>query len=218
MLSNLFLGMSLVGAEWVLYVLILLSIFSVSVIIERARFYCASRRGLDEFRKGVRRTIEAGQWDEALKLAESRKTAQKGRPQDLDTEMVIALIKHTGGKKGGHSSEALSEVAQDAVLRARLHWDRNLSALATIGNNAPFIGLFGTVLGIIKAFHDLSQQVATGARTVTAGISEALIATAVGILVALPAVVAFNLYQRKVKAAATEAEALKSFLVGKLAE
>jgi biopolymer transport protein ExbB len=98
-----------------------------------------------------------------------------------------------------------------------MEWERNLSVLATIGNNAPFIGLFGTVLGIIKAFHDLSQQATTGAATVTSGISEALVATAIGLLVAIPAVIAFNLFQRRVKTALAEAESLKSFLVGKIA-
>jgi len=78
------------------------------------------------------------------------------------------------------------------------------------------VGLFGTVLGIIQAFHHLNTQTEAGMSAVTAGISEALIATAVGILVAIPAVVAFNLFQRKVKSALSEAEALKSFLIGKL--
>ena len=120
-----------------------------------------------------------------------------------------------GGKR---SAEILTELAQDSVVRARIQWEKNLSVLATIGSNAPFVGLFGTVLGIIKAFHDLSQQAGAGVQTVTSGISEALIATAVGILVAIPAAVAFNLFQRRVRFAVAEAEALKSFLVGKLAE
>jgi biopolymer transport protein ExbB len=78
------------------------------------------------------------------------------------------------------------------------------------------VGLFGTVLGIIKAFHDLSQQTTAGSQTVTAGISEALVTTAVGLLVAIPAVIAYNLFQRKVKSAVAEAEALKSYLISSL--
>jgi biopolymer transport protein ExbB len=80
------------------------------------------------------------------------------------------------------------------------------------------LGLFGTVLGIIKAFHDLRQEAGVGIQAVSSGISEALVATAVGILVAIPAVVAFNMFQRRVKASMNEAEALKSYLIGKLAE
>ena len=129
----------------------------------------------------------------------------------MEGEMALALL-----DRGQGAVESLAEIAQDSVLRARLAWERGLAILATIGSNAPFIGLFGTVLGIIKAFHDLSQQVGGGAQAVTAGISESLVATAVGILVAIPAVVAFNLFQRKLKAALGEAEALKCFLIGKL--
>ena len=129
--------------------------------------------------------------------------------------MTAALL---GSKAQGKlSPDILTEIASDGVIRARIQWDKNLSALATIGANAPFIGLFGTVLGIIKAFHDLSQQAANGVQGVTAGVSEALVATAVGILVAIPAVVAYNLFQRRTKAALAEAEALKSFLIGQIA-
>ncbi len=113
--------------------------------------------------------------------------------------------------------DRLSELATDAILRTRGQWERNLAILATIGNNAPFVGLFGTVIGIIQAFHDLSSQAGTGIQTVSMGISEALIATAVGILVAIPAVVSFNLFQRRVKRALQEAEALKSYLLSRIA-
>jgi biopolymer transport protein ExbB len=82
-------------------------------------------------------------------------------------------------------------------MRAKLSWDRNLSILATIGSNAPFVGLFGTVLGIIRAFAYLGNQ--TGSTAVMNGVSQALYATAMGLLVAIPAVIAFNVYSRKAK-------------------
>jgi biopolymer transport protein ExbB len=85
-----------------------------------------------------------------------------------------------------------------AKARERLRLERNLAFLATLGSNGPFIGLFGTVLGIIKAFHDLAASQAGGASTVMSGISEALVTTAVGLLVAIPAVVAFNYFRRRV--------------------
>lgn len=214
MVSNLFLGMSQIGAEWVLYLLICVSIFSVALIFERAMFYRAATRGLREFREQTRQAAQTGNWSEALRAAKERITRQA--PHDLESGLAAALLSAKGD--GPLSPEVLSEVAQDEVIRARIHWEKNLAILATIGSNAPFVGLFGTVLGIIKAFHDLSQQTASGAQTVTAGMAEALIATAVGILVAIPAVVAFNLFQRKLKAGISEAEALKSFLIGKLAQ
>jgi biopolymer transport protein ExbB len=212
MLSHLFLGISLIGAEWVLYLLILLSVFSVTLMFERAGFYRKANRGLVDFRSQIRGAAAAGRYDEALQAARSR-TSQIGRwARDLESEVALALL--SSGQR--RSPEVLNELAQDAIVRTRLDWERNLALLATIGNNAPFLGLFGTVLGIIKAFHDLSQANA-GAQTVSAGISEALIATAVGILVAIPAVVAFNLFNRRVRSGLAQAEALKAFLVGNLA-
>ncbi len=216
MLENLFLGLSLMGAEWVLYLLILLSVISVAVMFERARFYRLASRDLEQFRAQIRASALAGRWEEALQAAEKRKSSGKSaESKDLEAELTAALIASRGAK---NSPEVLSEVAHDAIVRSRLEWEKNLAILATIGNNAPFVGLFGTVLGIIKAFHDLSRTAGSGAHTVSAGISEALIATAVGIMVAIPAVVAFNLFQRKVKAAINHAEAMKSFLIGRLAD
>jgi biopolymer transport protein ExbB len=80
-----------------------------------------------------------------------------------------------------------------------LDLEKHLGILGTLGNNAPFIGLFGTVLGIIKAFADLAKNQGGGAAVVMAGIAEALVATAVGLLVALPAVVAFNIFQGRIR-------------------
>ena len=77
--------------------------------------------------------------------------------------------------------------------------ERNLAFLGTVGNNAPFVGLFGTVIGIIVAFNELSLNTQGGASTVMGGISEALVATAIGLLVAIPAVAAFNTFQRRIK-------------------
>jgi biopolymer transport protein ExbB len=228
MLSNLFLGMSLLGSEWVLYILVLLSILSVTLMIERARYYRSASRGLAEFRAELKTLVAAGRFEEAFVKAQTRlKTTEASTgARDLETEMATELmaLKIATQKDAAQASrlrpELLNETAQDSVIRAKTEWERALPILATIGSNAPFVGLFGTVLGIIQAFHELSKQAGggTGIQSVTSGISEALIATAIGILVALPAVVAFNLFQKRVKGAMSSAEALKSFLVGKIAE
>jgi biopolymer transport protein ExbB len=212
MLSHLFLGMSLLGAEWVLYLLLILSILSITLIVERWRFYSSAQKGIADFRKEVRTLASTKRWSEASAVADRRMKSQE--TPDLEVEMTSALLKNSANAK----PEVLNELAQDAVMRARVSWEKNLSILATIGSNAPFVGLFGTVLGIIKAFHDLSQTANTGASMVTSGISEALVATATGLLVAIPAVVAFNIFQRRVKAALTEAEALKSYLIGEMSK
>ena len=93
------------------------------------------------------------------------------------------------------------------VIDERRVLERWMLLLGTLGNNAPFIGLFGTVLGVIKAFHDLAQSGA-GPEVVMAGLSEALVATAVGLLVALPCVFAFNLLSKRVKDLAAETQSL----------
>ena len=217
MLQKIFQGMSLVGSESVLWLLVALSILSISIIIERVLFYQQAQKDQASFRDKVRNAVEAGNISEALTNAKARTQIFAGKQaQDFDSSLAFAVLSHSNRGGGSRSIEVLSEIGQDMILQTRLKWEKNLSVLATIGSNAPFIGLFGTVLGIIQAFHDLSQKAASGPQTVTAGISEALVATAVGILVAIPAVVAFNLFQRKVKSAVTEADAFKSFLVAKI--
>ncbi len=199
-----------------LVLLILVSLISITLILERAAFYRAAARNLLPFRSKLLMLVKEGKWNEAFEVAANRAKECDGVPLDLETGLARVLLQKRDAVPG---VDVLTEIAQSEVVRAKIQWDKNLSILATIGSNAPFIGLFGTVLGIIKAFHDLSQQaMAAGAQTVSAGISEALIATAVGILVAIPAVVAFNLFQRQVKKAMSEAEALKSFLIGALSE
>ena len=184
MLARLFLGFSLLGAEWVLYLLLVLSVVSVAIIFERILFYRQASQGIGEWRSRVRADASSGDLKTALEAARTR-ARSPGASSDLESQMAMALLANGRGP-----AEVLNEVAQDPVVRGRLAWEKNLSVLATIGSNAPFIGLFGTVLGIIKAFHHLSEQGSAGAQTVTAGIPEALVATAVGLLVAIPAVVA----------------------------
>lgn len=214
MLSGFFHGFSLLGAEWVLYLLVIISIISVGLIIERIQFYKKAELGLSDFRATIRAQIAAAKYPEALTLAQNRLNQSKQMPRDLETELAVALLT----VKSNTKVDVLEQVAHDVVTRIKLDWDKNLSVLATVGNNAPFVGLFGTVLGIIKAFNDLSQQSAQGVQMVTAGVSEALVATAIGILVAIPAVVAFNFFQRRVRSALSQAEAFKSFLIGRLCQ
>jgi biopolymer transport protein ExbB len=94
--------------------------------------------------------------------------------------------------------------------------ERGLSFLATVGSNAPFLGLFGTVLGIIKAFHDLAINTDEASEAVMAGISEALVATAVGLLVAIPAVVLYNVFSRWVKSRLSRSQSLANLVLARL--
>ena len=193
MLSNRLLALTNLGAEWVLWILVLLSIVSVGVMIERAVFFAARRLPRDE---ALARRLLGGDLAGAAAEVEGR--------AGLEAEVVRAAAAHAG--KG---ADAVREVVAGTVERVRIDYELRLAFLGTLGNNAPFIGLFGTVLGIIRAFVDLSRNPgAAGAGTVMAGISEALVATAVGLFVALPAVIAYNLFQRALRRATQRATAL----------
>ncbi len=193
MLSTRILALTNLGAEWVLWLLVFLSIGSIGVMIERAAFFLARRlHGTD--------AISAKLLGGDLAGAAAAVAGREG----LEADVVRAAAEHAA--KG---PQAVREVVSATIERARLEYERRLAFLGTLGNNAPFIGLFGTVLGIIRAFVDLSRNPgAAGAGTVMAGISEALVATAVGLFVALPAVVAYNLFQRWLRRAAQRATAL----------
>ncbi|HEX9291604.1 MAG TPA: MotA/TolQ/ExbB proton channel family protein [Anaeromyxobacteraceae bacterium] len=193
MLTQKLLAVTNLGADWVLWLLVLLSIVSVGVMLERAAFFLA-RRVADADALSAR--LLAGD------LAGARQ-AVDGR-HGMEADVVRAAVEHAG--KG---PDAVAEVVNAQMERSRLEYERRLAFLGTLGNNAPFIGLFGTVLGVIRAFSDLAAHPgAAGAGTVMAGISDALIATAVGLFVALPAVVMFNLYQRWLRRASQRSSAL----------
>ena len=125
--------------------------------------------------------------------------------------MVSAILE--AGVKTGAAAKALADAARPGE---RFRLDRNLSFLGTVGANAPFIGLFGTVLEILRVFNLLGEKgVTSGAETagIMTGISEALVATAIGLLVAIPAVIAYNVLLRRVKSLMSEAEALVNMAV-----
>jgi biopolymer transport protein ExbB len=193
MISNRLLALTQLGAEWVLWLLVALSVISIGVMIERAAFFLARRlRGGDE----VQRRLLAGDLAGA--------TAAVAGREGLEADVVRAAGEHAA--KG---PQAVREVVAATLERGRIEYERRLAFLGTLGNNAPFVGLFGTVLGIIRAFFDLARNpAASGAGTVMTGISEALVATAVGLFVALPAVVAFNQFQRALRRTLQRATAL----------
>ena len=204
MLTNLLHGFTLLGEEWVLWILIVLSVASVAVMIERLVFFLTnSLSGSEELSRklakgdidGARRAVEGKRGIEAAVVREALNATDKG-PDSVD------------------------EVIASTMAHEKIRYEAWLSILGTLGNNAPFIGLFGTVLGIIRAFHDLANAPpsarAGGASAVMSGISGALVATAVGLAVAIPAVVAFNFFQRWLKRLNARATALSHAWQGHL--
>ena len=189
----------LTGAEWVMWLLIALSVLSVYVMIERAMFYRSASGAETE----IRRKLFAALTDRDFELARGLTRDTQAPSARIISEMVEVADK---GKT------ALKAAMEAGRAEEKVRLERNLSVLGTLGANAPFIGLFGTVIGIIVAFDKLG---AAGAKptpeqsaAVMDGIAEALVATAVGLIVAIPAVVAYNVYQRRVKRTLAHAETI----------
>jgi biopolymer transport protein ExbB len=180
------LAFTLLGSEWVLWLLILLSILSVAVMVERGIAMSGRLVDFDGLSAKLQGTLAKGDLKAARELL--------GEPRS--PEVRIALI---GLEQLPLGTTPAAEAMASARSRERLALEKHLGILGTLGNNAPFIGLFGTVLGIIKAFADLSKNQGGGAAVVMAGIADALVATAVGLLVALPAVVAYNIFQGRIR-------------------
>ncbi|MCB9745860.1 MAG: MotA/TolQ/ExbB proton channel family protein [Alphaproteobacteria bacterium] len=129
---------------------------------------------------------------------------------------VEARVLAAGVEAAESGVGAAEEAIAGTLIFERMRLDRGLIVLGTTGSNAPFIGLFGTVLGIIKAFRDLAENQAEAASAVMAGISEALVATAIGLMVAIPAVVLFNVFQRQIKATLSRSESLSHLVLGRI--
>lgn len=183
------------GSEWVMWLLIALSVASMAVIAERYVFF-KMRQDLDSLDRTLSPLLTRGEDEARL-----RSIVERAR----NTTLSAALWADTSRDVKPEANEKL--VASE-LARERLRYEKRLGFLGTLGSNAPFIGLFGTVLGIIRAFHDLSLDSKAGSSAVMSGISEALVATAIGLFVAIPAVMAFNYFQRELDHVVSVTESL----------
>lgn len=191
------------NAEWVLWLLAALSVLSIAIVLERFIYFATHKL--------------PGAEDALVKIAKGDLAGVKALT-DGKSGMEASVLRE-GIEWADRGPDSVQEVIDATLARERPRYDRFLSILGTMGSNTPFIGLFGTVLGIIKAFKDLGLSGAKGAEvqsTVMAGISEALVATAVGLAVAIPAVIFYNLLQRSVKNTVARSTALGHALVAHL--
>jgi len=197
------LGLPIFQAEWVLYLLIGLSIASVAVMVERFVFYWRRRVDVEAIRERLSQKLDSGDFQGAADYLKEF--------DSLETNVVLyGLRDHARGP------ESVEDLISSAARKEQGRFENRLNFLATVASNAPFIGLFGTVLGIIKAFNDLSSSMNEASSAVMAGIAEALIATAVGLLVAIPAVIAFNVFKSKVAKLADNMHLLAGTLLASL--
>jgi len=171
-------------AKVVLYVLLSLSVLSAGVILDRWWYFFKRKVDVDVLGARMLQLLRAG----------DRQGAQAFLAQSKSVEAEVLKEALDWYDQGPESFE---QILTKAVRRRRRFFEGGLLFLGTLGNNAPFIGLFGTVLGIVTAFHGLGSNQAGAMGNVMSSIAEALIATAVGILVALPAVVSYNVFQKK---------------------
>ena len=194
------LAFTLLGSEWVLWLLVLLSILSVAVMVERGIAMSGRLADFETLSEKLHKALTAGDGKAAREVL--------GAPNC--PEVRVALV---GLDELPRGSTAAVEAMAGARSRERLALEKHLGILGTLGNNAPFIGLFGTVIGIIKAFADLAKNQGGGAAVVMSGIAEAVVATAVGLMVALPAVVAFNIFQGRIRRTMGRVDALAHMIL-----
>lgn len=199
------LKIALLGSSWVLYLLIALSVISIGAIIERWWFFRKHSDDQQRLRSLVSKALLAA------KLDEVKATLDKSR--SFPAQVVRRALDWKGG-----GPEAVSDAVDSELGQVRESLEKSSSFLGTLGNNAPFVGLFGTVIGVIEAFHHLAggntSQAAMG--NVMSGIAEALVATGVGIFVAIPAVVAYNVIQKKIGEVETATGALAKLVTAYL--
>ena len=204
MLQEKMFAFALLGAEWVMWLLVVLSIVCITVAAERFYYQIKNQTPLSKLQKILQDFFTNN----------DVVACQKGL-QELDgIEAKTLSAGLEAYERGGvHSAE---QAIAGVLIFEKSKLDKGLIVIGTTGSNAPFIGLFGTVLGIIKAFDDLAANTAEGAESVMAGISEALVATAIGLLVAIPAVVLFNSLKKRNSAQVSRLESMGHLLLSHL--
>lgn len=189
----------------------LMSIWSIAVMVERWLTYNAARNQSRQFAPLVARALKENRIDEAIAISDRHKKSHLAMVVNAGLQEFQAH--QTGVDIPGTTLDAARRALQRATALKTAELRRGLSGLATIGSTAPFVGLFGTVVGIINAFQGMKQAEGTGIGAVAGGISEALIETAFGLLVAIPAVWAFNYFTSKVEAFTIEMDNSSSELI-----
>ena len=185
-------------ARFVVVALFVMSAWSIGVMIDRAIAYSAARSQSRQFAPAVAGALREGKLDEAIKIADryGKSHLAKVVVAGLQEFRAHQMSSDISGEEIEASKRALERA--EAIVHAELK--RGVSTLATIGSTAPFVGLFGTVVGIINAFKGISTEKSTGLGAVAGGISEALVTTAVGLFVAIPAVWMYNYFSGRIEA------------------
>jgi biopolymer transport protein ExbB len=187
-------GFAMMGATWIMWLLVALSVGGVAVAIERAIYLIRTSENVRRLKQQILALLRSGDLEQArTRLARS--------------PSHVAGIISTTLDEPGYGTASAEERMNGAMHLAKLRMEKRLAFLGTLGSNAPFIGLLGTVIGIIRAFHQLNDAAGKVTSGLMAEVGEALVATAIGILVALPAIAFYNAFQRIIKARLARAQA-----------
>lgn len=185
-------------AKAVVIILMFLSVYSLGVSLERWWNYSKAKTQSVKFALEVTLLLKQEKLKEAIDLAKKYKNSHVAKV--LSAGLLEFAYEAHGGSVAGHDVVAAAERAiQRATMMTVADMKKGLGGLATIATTAPFIGLFGTVVGIINAFRGMAASGAGGLGSVSAGIAEALVTTAIGLFVAIPAVWLYNYFLNKVE-------------------
>jgi biopolymer transport protein ExbB/biopolymer transport protein TolQ len=195
----------------VVIVLLLMSVYSIAIMVERYLTYSAAKKQSREFAPRVAQALKHDKIEEAINISDKHRKSHLAMVVSSGLQEFRA---HGASSDiSGDEIEASKRALQRAIAIKSAEFRRGLSGLATIGSTAPFVGLFGTVFGIINAFQGMKNAETAGIAAVAGGISEALITTALGLLVAVPAVWLFNYFTGKVDGFIVEMDNSASELV-----
>ena len=195
----------------VVIVLLIMSVYSIAIMVERYLTYSAAKKQSREFAPRVAQALKNDRIEEAINISDS--TARSHLAMVVSSGLQEFRAHEQSSDISGDEIEASKRALQRAIAIKTAEFKRGLSGLATIGSTAPFVGLFGTVFGIINAFRGMKNAESAGIAAVAGGISEALFKTALGLLVAVPAVWLFNYFSGKVDGFVVEMDNSASELV-----
>lgn len=191
------------GGGWVLWLMIALSVVSIAIMFERFIYFATKRDDVDSLTHKLVALLRGGDVAGATELLKKSKS--------IEAAVMLPCIEWTE-----HGPDAFSQVVDAEMTKQKRSLERGTTFLGTIGNNGPFIGLVGTVLGVIQAFQELGSQNKEAMGNVMVGIAEALIATGVGLFVAIPAVVAFNVVNKAVTDVESNVNIMAKYVVAQL--
>ena len=180
----------------VIVILLIMSMYSIAIMVERFLTYSAAKKQSREFAPRVAQALKNDRIEEAINISDKHKKSHLAMVVNAGLQEFRAHSNSTD--ISGEEIEASKRALQRAIAIKSAEFKRGLSGLATVGSTAPFVGLFGTVFGIINAFTGMKSAESAGIGAVAGGIAEALLTTALGLAVAVPAVWLFNYFTGKV--------------------